>query len=325
MRAVTLHAFDGELSSLRVEERPVPSLRPGDLLVRIGAAPVNPSDLLFLRDRYGATKTLPAVPGWEGMGVVVEASSLAGRALVGRRVAVAIAGDESGTWAEYVRAPLAQCVPLLPATTDEQGAMLIVNPLTAWALLDLAREGGHAALVQTAAASALGRMIASGARRAGLPVVHVVRRAEQVALLRAQGAEHVLDSTSEHFAESLRDLAHGLRATLLLDAVGGPLTRVITRVLPPRSTAIVYGALDDAPAELSQLDLIFRGLRAHGFYLADWLQDAGMPKILRAAIAVQSNPDYRSVVRARVGFDGFVDALRSYTGRMTEGKVLLTP
>jgi len=323
MRAALLDAYDGV--SLRVVTRPLPELRGTDVLVRVRAAPVNPSDLLFLKGLYGVKKPLPAVPGWEGSGVVVAAKGIPARALLGRRVAIGITGDDDGTWAEYVRVPLAQCVPLLPSTTDEQGAMLIVNPLTAYAMLDLARDGGHAAAVQTAAASSLGRMMAATAKRIGLPMIHVVRRKEQVELLRGKGYEHVLDSSEAGFEERLRDLAHGLHATILYDAVAGATTRICIEQMPRKSTAVVYGALSEKPAELSPLDFIFRELTARGFYLSDWFRDAGMARVLRAAIAVQSSADFRSEVRTRVGLDQLPAAIAEYQRQMTDGKVLLVP
>src|SRR5688572_4664308 len=102
MRALSLTAYDGRPESLQVTEMPVPKPGPGQVLVRVSAAPINPSDLMFVRGLYGVKKPLPAVPGFEGSGKVVAAGSLAARLLMGRRVGCIPTPSTNGTWAEYV-------------------------------------------------------------------------------------------------------------------------------------------------------------------------------------------------------------------------------
>ena len=166
MRAIELRSFERTPESLVVVEKPVPRAGKGQVLVKMAAAPINPSDLAFLRGLYGLKKSLPVVPGLEGSGVVVAAGGgLRARVLMGRRVACSAPPGGDGTWAEYMVTSAAVCFPLGKKVSLEQGAMSLVNPLTAWALMDLARRGGHRAVVQTAAASALGRMILRLAQR----------------------------------------------------------------------------------------------------------------------------------------------------------------
>src|SRR5215831_5450942 len=188
MRAVQLRDYDAKPSSLMVVEVPVPRPGPGEVLVRVAASPVNPSDLMFIAGRYGIRKPLPATPGLEGSGTVVEAGSgLMARFMKGRRVACAAADAKksAGMWAEYVVTGAQFCVPLAKRVDTEQAATMLVNPFSAWALVETARKGGHRAAVQTAAASALGRMVIRLGQRFSLPVINVVRRAEQGELLRA--------------------------------------------------------------------------------------------------------------------------------------------
>src|SRR3972149_3926246 len=183
MRAVQLRAYDGKPDSVVVAELPMPHPGPGRVLVRVAASPINPSDLMFIRGLYGFKKALPVVPGFEGSGtVVVAGGGLIARLLAGRRVACAAASPElrDGTWAEYMVTAARLAVPLRRDTDLEQAAMMLVNPLSAWALVDIARRAGHRAVVQTAAASALGRMVVRLAGRFGLAVINIVRRVEQV-------------------------------------------------------------------------------------------------------------------------------------------------
>ena len=128
------------IRSLRVARRSVPRPGPGQVLVRIEAAPCNPSDLLFLQGLYGVSKALPTAPGWEGAGTVVSSGSgWLGRRLVGKRVACAGQGAGDGTWAQYFVANAAECVPLKRQLPIEQAASLFINPFTAMGLLDTAR------------------------------------------------------------------------------------------------------------------------------------------------------------------------------------------
>ncbi|HEU4597223.1 MAG TPA: alcohol dehydrogenase catalytic domain-containing protein, partial [Pyrinomonadaceae bacterium] len=159
MRALELRDYE-DADALALVERPVPRPGEGEALVRIAATPINPSDLMFVRGLYGQKKRLPVVPGFEGSGVVVEAGDgMMGRYLKGKRVACAAPFDGDGTWAEYMLTPAALCIPLDARTELESAASMIVNPFTAWALLARARRLGAKAVVQTAAASALGRMV----------------------------------------------------------------------------------------------------------------------------------------------------------------------
>src|SRR5262249_18588871 len=152
-------------------------------------------------------RPLPATPGFEGAGVVVASGGgVLGRWLVGRRVACG-GHDASGTWAEYCAVEATQCLPLARGLSFEQGAAPLANPATARARVDVMVRGGQRAYVQTAAAGQLGRMIAVAARERGLVGVHVVRRAEQAASLRARGARHVLVSSDDGFDAELAALA----------------------------------------------------------------------------------------------------------------------
>src|SRR5438067_2251043 len=141
MRAVVLSEYRKEatdaIRGLEVRERPMPKPRRGQVLVKIAAAPCNPSDLLLLQGEYGVLKKLPTVPGWEGAGTVVATGGgLLGRWLLGKRVACALRADRDGTWAEYFLANADNCIPLKAELPIDQAASLIVNPLTAMGLLD---------------------------------------------------------------------------------------------------------------------------------------------------------------------------------------------
>jgi NADPH2:quinone reductase len=330
MRAVQLQAYDGKPESIAVVQVPMPRPGAGEILVRMAAAPVNPSDLAFTRGLYGFKKPLPAIPGFEGSGTVVEAGGgmMAGL-LKGKRVACH-AGDPKiagGTWAEYLVTHASAAVHLRKEVDMEQGATMLVNPMTAWALVEAAREGSHPAIVQTAAASAIGRMILRLARKFSIPVINVVRRAEQVELLRGMSAEHVLNSSDADFDVKLRELCRQLNASIGLDSVAGDMTLRVLRAQPKGSRMLVYGALAMTPCQVDPGSLVFERKRVEGFWVSGWLRQKSLLSKFRIAQQVQKMlaGELKTEFQARFSLEEAARALQQYAANMTAGKVLLLP
>lgn len=330
MRAVQIQAYDGKPESINVAEVPVPKPGAGEVLVKVHASPVNPSDLAFLQGLYGFKKPLPAIPGFEGSGTVVESGAgMMPRFLKGRRVACAAADANvaGGMWAEYLVTAAQFCMPLRKNIDLEQGAALLVNPITAWALMEEARKGNHRAVVQTAAASALGRMIVRLGRKFSLPVINVVRRPEQVELLRREGAEHVVNSSDAGFPEQLRDLCHKLGATIGFDAVAGEVSAIVLRAQPRGARLLVYGGLSFQPCQADPGSLIFESKRLEGFWLSGWLRTKNLLGQLRLAKQIQEllGNELKTEFQAKVPLQDAPRALQQYAANMTAGKILIVP
>lgn len=334
MNAVVIDNEDEDLRtairSLHVAERPVPKLKAHQVLVKMHAAPCNPSDLMFLVGRYGVTKPFPAVPGWEGAGIVVAAGSLLGQWLVGRRVAVGGQNrDQDGTWADYFVASAFGCIPLRDGVDWDQGATLVINPLTAAGLLATAKQQGHRAVVQNAAAGQVGRMVIKLAQKAGTPVVNIVRRQEQVELLQELGTEHILNSSDPDYAEQLQAICRQLKVTAAFDAVAGPATGELFNAIRRGGTVYTYGALSNkASSDLDPGGLIFRDKRIEGFYLGAWTSGVNLVRALRAANDIQqmmAAGQFQTTVQRRATFAEAADALLQYVDQMSKGKVLLQP
>ena len=239
-------ARDGRLE-LFVQNEETGAPGPDEVVVRIDASPINPSDLWLLlgpadlstlkaggtaKGPTTATATVPeralrglvarldqSMPvGNEGAGVVVAAgSSPAAQALMGRTVAVF--GDSM--YSQYRRVHVLQCMALPDGVTAAAGASAFVNPLTALGMVHTMRSEGHSALVHTAAASSLGQMLNRVCIEEGVKLVNIVRRSEQAKLLRDQGAQYVCDSSSPDFIEDLTDALAATAATVAFDATGG--------------------------------------------------------------------------------------------------------
>jgi NADPH2:quinone reductase len=236
---------DGELE-LSLVEVPIVSPGPAEVLVRIEASPLNPSDhgLLFgAADMRAAVAsgtnvrpivTAPIPPnamksmagrldqslpvGNEGAGVVVETgSSEAARELMGKRVAM-LGG---AMYSQYRTVRADQCLVLPDGATAADGAAAFVNPLTALGMVDTTRREGHNAIVHTAAASNLGQMLHRLCAAETIKLVNIVRSDDQESLLRGMGAEYVCNMRSPHFAEQLADSVAATGATIAFDAIGG--------------------------------------------------------------------------------------------------------
>ena len=334
MRAVVLEEYHdtvvAAIGGLKVRERQVPEPRRGQVLVRIEAAPCNPSDLLLLQGKYGTLKTLPTVPGWEGAGTVVASGGgLYSHWLVGKRVACAVRSDRDGTWAEYFVAKATDCIPLKAAVPIEQAACFIVNPMTAVAMLETAKRAGHPAAVHTVGASQLGRMMLAVAADMNYPLINVVRRDAQVELLKSRGAKHVLNSSHADFAKELASLSKQLNATAAFEAVAGEMTGVVLNAMPPETTVYLYGALSqEACGSIDPISVIFHDKTLTGFFLGNWLRQRGLIKVLRAASRVQRMLIDRRIeteIQRRLSLDEVVDGLQQYVNNMTDGKVLVMP
>jgi NADPH2:quinone reductase len=326
MRALVVKGHDGGARSLALSEVPVPVPAPGEVLIRVAASPINPNDLLALRGAYEVDKPVGSVAGFEGSGRVVRGAGFMARMLVGRRVSFA-AGDRSGAWAELATTSVMRCVPLGADVTDDEGATLLTNPLTASVLVERARREGHRAVVQAAAAGALGRMVARLAAERGLPMIHVVRSAVQVEALRALGAEHVLDSGAANFEAALGALCKQLGATLALDPVGGDLTGILLKALERGGVVRMYGWLSGAPARVDPDELMFRRKRVEGFTMYEWLESTSLLGQIRTTMGAQGRlrGALATDVRSRVQLEDYAAALDDYEGAMSAGKILFQP
>lgn len=328
MRAIVLSDYGSPDAVLAVQERPVPQPGPGEVLVRVAASPVNPSDLDFIEGRYGFKKPVPVVPGFEGSGTVVQVGAgLLPWMRRGKRVSCAVQQVGDGCWAQYVVVSAMNCLPLPSWLDDEQGATMLVNPFSCYAMIAHAKELGTKGFVQTAAGGVLGQMLFRFGRREGLSVINVVRRTEQATALTEAGMSHVLCSEAPGFEDELSKLCRELGVRVAFDAVGGESTAKLCAALPIASTVFVYGQLANEPCRVASTDVIFRDTTVRGFWLSAWLARRSVPSTLWAWERVKGfvREEMRTEVRSRQGLDEFLGAVSEYRKQMSGGKVLLTP
>ena len=329
MRAAMLEEFSGP-AGIRVVDIPVPTPRRGEILVKVICSPVNPSDVLYCSGTYGAPPRLPVVPGFEGCGTVVASGGgwFANR-LVGRRVAGAVQSGQ-GFWAEKIVLKAVEALPIPAEVSDESAASAFVNPLTALGLARPVIKGRHRAMIHSAGASQLGRMLIRLSDRHGFPLINIVHREPLVAELEAAGARHVLDSSRADFAESLTALARDLGATWAADAVAGNLTGILARCMPSGSTIAVYGVLSGRESNVHPGDLIFRGQTVTGYWLSREFQDRSPLGLLRISRLLGSArrllaSDLRSHAQAHVPLGDIASRLPELLTSTSKGKIYVRP
>jgi NADPH2:quinone reductase len=247
------------------------------------------------------------------------------RLLNARRVACSALMPGDGTWAEYMVTSAQLCAPLNKNVSLEQGALLLVNPLSALAILEIAQRGKHRAIVSTAAASTLGGMILRLGVRYNLPIIHIVRRQAQVDWVRGLGGETVLNSSDPDFVEQLRTMAHKLHATLLLDAIGGGLTQQLAEAAPFGSTILLYSRLSDQNSVIDPRTALNKSLHLDGWFLANWIREKNRLQVLRLSQQAQSllATDLQSPVYKRLPLAEAQTGLDAYVSHMGAGKILL--
>lgn len=261
---------------LRMEERPLGKLGPGMALVRVEAAPVNPSDLLYLQGQYGVRPKAGDVPGFEGCGTVLAANAGPyGWWLTGKRVSFG-SQDGNGSWAEYCVVSVFSCIPVSRQLATQSAATLIVNPMTALGLIERVKRERSRAFVVNAAGSALGKYLLDLAKYHKLKFIGVVRREETKRDLLQAGAAEVLNTRCHDFIDRFRRICQQMRPRVLLDAVAGHETAKLMNCMPERSLAIVYGKLDDESVDRESKvssvavdadGLVFRKQRIEGYWL----------------------------------------------------------
>ncbi|MEM9840287.1 MAG: zinc-binding dehydrogenase, partial [Pseudomonadota bacterium] len=245
MRKMTSEVRADGVLEVRLSEVPVPTPGPGQLLVKVEAAPINPSDLALMismadvsQAEVSGTDDLPVVSipmpdfampmmqgrlgkpmpvGNEGAGTVVAAGDDMGKGMVGRRVAAA--GGEM--FSEYHVVPTAMSMPLAEDATARDGASSFVNPMTALSMTEVMKRDGSKGLVHTAAASNLGQMLQRICSADGIPLINIVRKSEQQEILNGLGAQYALNAKDDDFMKQLADACVKTGATVGFDAVGG--------------------------------------------------------------------------------------------------------
>lgn len=311
---------------LALREITLPAPAVGQVLIEVTMAPVNPSDLFFVQGGYGQPRVQGNPAGFEGVGRVIAGNGPQAEALIGQRVA--FLGTASGSWAQHALSDAALCIPLDERLRDEDGAALIVNPLTAVALIERVRSARSGALVLNAAGSQLGRLILGLARDEGLGAIAVIRRPDDAEELRELGATEVLVSADTDFMAQAAAAVRAHKPRVLLDAVGDQATADLFFAMPSGARWVSYGKMSSDAPRLTQMgQFIFMDKAIEGFWLSRWLPAA--PPERRAAVIAQVQErfiagSWQTRVAARLSLDEALDGILPALAT-SAGKVMICP
>jgi NADPH:quinone reductase len=326
MKAVVFDRCGDPEEALQVRDMPVPRPGQGEVRVRMLASPINPSDLMYIRGLYGKQPPLPATPGFEGAGIVEESGGgLLARRVMGKRVAVVNSGG--GNWREQTVVPARQAIPVPADLPLDQAATFFVNPASAVVMTQyVLRVPRGAWLIQTAAGSALGRMIIRLGKYYGFRTMNVVRRREQGEELLSLGGDAVICSSDESIPERALALTSGSGVPFAIDAVGGKTASDAVMALGANGRMLVYGTLSMEPMSIDPRALMVNHKTVEGFWLSLWaarqsvvtmlLLFRRINKLLRAGVLT-------SDVGASFSLDQIKDAVRQAATPGRQGKVLL--
>lgn len=333
MKAVILPDYNQNLIralvGMKIEDRPMPVPGKKEVLIKIKAAPCNPSDIAFLRGGYKIIKTLPTIPGFEGVGEITFVGSGVPNDLIGKHVSCFIQDDKYGTWSEYAIAKLDSCILLNEKMPIDQAACFTVNPFTAYGLINLAKIKGCKTIIQNAASGQVGKFIRVLAKQDEIKVINIVRKETHLKKLIAEGEKEVLNATDEKFASFLRLKARELEANLCFDAVGGEATGTLINVMPPCSDLILYGGLSGQDlSNIDTLGVIFDKKIIKGFNLMEWmnsLEEGEFEDISEYLQDLFINGTLKTDIQESFALDEVVSGIRAYIGNMSKGKILLKP
>ena len=355
--------------SIATVAKPIPS--DDEVLIRVEAAPINPSDLGLLLS-FGADLTSINVTGSgdetvtsmkihpglmgamkprldesmqvgnEGSGVIVDAGVNA-KDLIGKTVGLA----GGSMYSQYRCVPAASCLVMNDGTSSSEAASSFVNPLTALAFIETMKMENHTAIVHTAAASNLGQMLVKICKADSVPLVNIVRKQEQVDILKNIGAEHICNTSDPDFMETLVTALIATGATLGFDATGGgnggelPGQILAAMEIAANKTAkeysrygsdtykqvYIYGGLDQSPTILKRAFGMSWGLG--GWLLTPMIGKIGMERFgqMRQRVAKEITTTFASTYVQEVSFEEMLqpEIIKSYAKQATGKKYLVTP
>jgi len=361
---------DGDIQ-ISIVSVPMPTPSENEVLIKVEAAPINPSDLALLttfaadldsltvtgsgEDTVASMKVRPALmkamtprldqamqAGNEGSGVIIDAGANA-KEMIGKTVGVA----GGAMYSQYRCVPATSCLVMDEGTTSAEAASSFVNPLTALAFIETMKMENHTAIVNTAAASNLGQMLVKICKDDGVPLVNIVRKAEQVEVLKNLGAEHVCNTSDANFMKDLVAALIATGATLAVDATGGgnegklPGQILAAMEVAANKTAkeysrygsdiykqvYIYGGLDQSPTILNRSFGMQWGLG--GWLLTPMIGRIGMEKFgqMRGRVAKEIKTTFASHYSQEISFEEMLqpDVIKSYVKQATGTKFLVTP
>lgn len=296
----------------------------GQVLLKVLAAPINPSDVLTLTGQYGILPPLPAIGGNEGVGRVEALGEGVSNLQVGQ---VVLLTPGTGTWVTHQLADAKRLIPL-PEADPQQLAMLTVNPPTASLLLS---EFGDLQpgdwVMQNAANSGVGSYLVQLAKIRGFKTINIVRRDSAIAGVQAEGGDVVLVDGPDLF-KRVKQATGGANIKLAIDAVGGVSSSYLADCLGEGGTLVNYGLMSGEPCQVTSKALIFNNVSLRGFWLAKWFRTASQAdqmKVFGELIQLIASGKLKSKIAATYSLEQIKEAVAAAASGERDGKILIVP
>eukprot|EP00826_Nyctotherus_ovalis_P064373 TRINITY_DN9441_c0_g4_i1.p1 TRINITY_DN9441_c0_g4~~TRINITY_DN9441_c0_g4_i1.p1 ORF type:complete len:336 (+),score=76.39 TRINITY_DN9441_c0_g4_i1:134-1141(+) len=323
-------------TSLELVAKEIPKPKPGFILVKVHAAPINPSDLLFIRGVFGDPSLQPQPPvtvGFECSGIVADTGEGVSPDLRNKHVCLLLnchRPDFTGTWATYTVVPADAAVVVPSEVGLDVAAVSQANPPTAMGVWHVIRSEKHKAVVLTAAASSIGKMLMKLCREKGVETVNVVRREENVKTLKELGAKYVLDSESPEFEKELQKVIEEVKPSAFFDAVCGKVSELILEAMPCDSTMYQYGSLGSEEIKVNGTKLRTQNKTIKGFTLYSVFKTLSEEQKKEYMDFIWNDLKtggkiFKTSIAAKFGLKSFKEALSAYPKMASKGKVLLVP
>ena len=312
-------------ASITAVEFSLPPLTEGQVLIKVLAAPINPSDVMTLTGVYGMLPPLPAVGGNEGVGVVAELGPGVTSPAVGQTVLLPVG---SGTWTTHLVADAKKLMPLPNGVDPLQLAMLTVNPPTAYLLLrEFVDPQSGDWLIQNAANSGVGEYLIQLAKIRGFKTVNIVRRESAVAAVKAMSGDVVLVDGSG-LAKRVADATGNAKIRLGIDAVGGKSTDNLAECLTEGGVLVNYGMMSGESCVVSPSSFVFRDITLRGFWLALWFRKATLPQqmaVFGELAKLIASGKLTARVQATYDISQIKAAVMAAAAGERDGKILMVP
>lgn len=272
---------------LKVVTVATPILGPKQVLLKMKIMPINPMDLATIRGVYRTPQKTPTIPGYEGLGEVVQVGGQVEILEVGMfvlMIPIKSPGWTNGVWQEFVCVDEAETLPIPQSVNPLETPQFFNTILTAWVLVKRELKlRNNQTLLLTAAGSGVGRLILGLSKLIGFSVIAVVRRADQVEEIKALGAKAVICSATEDISQRTMSITNLKGVDAVIDAVGGEVSAQCFRTLAERGTMIVFGLLDlERNSSFDVRKMLFYNLTVKGFWLPGWWTNNNLPSRIQA-------------------------------------------
>lgn len=308
----------------------IPLSKPGknQVLVKIEFSPINPSDVASIAGVYPVSAKVPHPVGYEASGTI---AAIGEDLKVPHKVGDKVYVLQLGAFGQYVLTNSEDCILIKENISLEQAACHFVNPATVVSFGRIIEKGNHKAVIHTAGASALGKMLIRYLKQKGIKSINIVRKDEYIEDLKKEGADYVLNFQAPDFEERLKEIAQKEEATITFEAICGEWTGKILKCQPDNSTVYVYGAMQSRwIVNLGAPEFIFQGKTVTGFWLMNYMKQLGkigkekVTELFEEAHSLLPTI-FRSEIQKIYTLEEYKEALAFYSANSAKGKVLFKP